>query len=180
MPQPNPAARTSDIYLLFAHEPYYPGPGTQEINTTVVAADTLLHPRILQPDGTRIHDLLTQGRQPREIIPLATLTHELNGGADWPTVGDWERVTADLVHLVQTQRCDALSLGLPEVARALICTGPDSQVRAFDAAAGEFTVYGPDDRAKVLTEVGMFLTGITAEQPFWPGEGLLPPLCQNA
>ncbi|WP_331740581.1 hypothetical protein OG613_46610 (plasmid) [Streptomyces sp. NBC_00015] len=176
MPQPNSAARTSDIYLLFAHEPYYPGPGTQEINTTVVAADTLLHPRILQPDGIRIHDLLTQGRQPREIIPLATLTHELNGGADWPAVADWERVTTDLVHLAQTQRCDALSLCLPEVARALICTGPDSQMRAFDAAEGEFTVYGPDDRAKVLTEVSMFLTAIATEQPFWPGDGLLPPL----
>nr|WP_237529002.1 hypothetical protein [Streptomyces sp. SID5469] len=180
MPQSNPAARTSDIYLLFAHEPYYPGPGTLEINTTVVAADTLLHPWILQPDGTRIHDLLTQGRQPREVIPLATLTHELNGGADWPTVGDWERVTADLVQLVQTQRCDALSLGLPAVARALICTGPENQVRAFNAAAGDFTVYGPDDRTKVLTEVGMFLTGVAAEQPFWPGDGLLPPLCQSA
>ena len=179
-PEPDRAARTADIYLLFAHEPYYPGPGTQEINTTVVAADTLLHPRVLQPDGTRIHDLLTQGRQPREIIPLATLTHELNGGADWPTVGEWERVTADLVQLVQAQGCDALSLGLPEVARALICTGPDSQVRAFDAAAGEVTVYGPDDRAKVLAEVGMFLTGIAAEQPFWPGDGLLPPLWQRA
>ncbi|MER5430282.1 hypothetical protein [Streptomyces sp. NPDC002588] len=45
MPQPNPAARTSDIHLLFAHEPNCPGPGTQEINTTVVAAGTLLHPR---------------------------------------------------------------------------------------------------------------------------------------
>ncbi|MGI5144197.1 hypothetical protein [Streptomyces sp. CA-106110] len=180
MPEPNAAARTSDVYLLFAHEPYYPGPGTQEINTTLVAADTLLHPRVLQPDGTRIHDLLTQGRQPGEIIPLATLTHELDGGADWPTVGDWERVTTDLVHLVQTQMCDALSLGLPEVARALICTGPESQVRAFDAAAGEFTVYGPDDRTKVLTEVGMSLTGFAAEQPFWPGDGLLPPLCQSA
>ncbi|MER8009720.1 hypothetical protein [Streptomyces sp. NPDC094149] len=182
MPQPelSPAARTTDVYLLFAHEPYYPGPGTQEINTTVVAADTLLHPRVLQPDGTRIHDLLTKGRQPGEIIPLATLTHELNGGADWPAVGDWERVTADLVHLVQTQRCDALSLGLPEMARALICTGPESQVRAFDAAAGELTVYGPDDRTKVLAEVGLFLTGLAAEQPFWPGDGLLPPLCQSA
>ncbi|MEU6260460.1 hypothetical protein [Streptomyces sp. NPDC047043] len=180
MPDPNTATRTSAVYLLFAHQPYYPGPGTQEINTTLVAADTLLHPRVLQPDGTRIHDLLTQGRQPGEIIPLATLTHELNGGADWPTVGDWERVTIDLVHLVQTQRCDALSLGLPEVARALICTGPASQVRAFDAAAGEFTMYGPDDRTKVLTEVGLFLTGLTAQQPFWPGDGLLPPLCQSA
>ncbi|MEU9547274.1 hypothetical protein AB0E09_54350, partial [Streptomyces mirabilis] len=46
MPQPEsgPADRTPDVYLLFAHEPYYPGPGTQEINTTVVAADSLLHP----------------------------------------------------------------------------------------------------------------------------------------
>ncbi|MGW7410476.1 hypothetical protein ACWGI9_43595 [Streptomyces sp. NPDC054833] len=180
MPERNAAARTSGVYLLFAHEPYYPGPGTREINTTVVAADTLLHPRVRQSDGTRIHDLLTRGRHAGEIIPLATLTHELNGGADWPTLGDWERVTVDLVHLVQTQRCDALSLGLPEVARALICTGPESQVRAFDAAAGEFTVYGPDDRTKALTEVGMFLTGLAADKPFWPGDGLLAPLRQSA
>ncbi|MGW5434028.1 hypothetical protein ACWET9_43910 [Streptomyces sp. NPDC004059] len=155
MPESNAVARTLDVYPLFAHEPYYPGPGTQEINTTLVAADILFHPRVLQPVGTRIHDLLTQ---------LA--------------VGDWERVTVDVVQLVQTQMCDALSLGLPEVARALICTGPESQVRAF--AAGEFTVYGPDDRTKVLTEVGMFLTGLAAEQPLWPGDGLLPPLCQSA
>ncbi|MER5450542.1 hypothetical protein ABT052_37190 [Streptomyces sp. NPDC002766] len=182
MPQPDlsPAAHTAEVYLLFAHEPYYPGPETQEINTTVVAADTLLHPRVLQPDGTRIHALLTQGRQPGEIIPLATLTHELHGGADWPAVGDWERVTADLVHLVQTQMCDALSLGLPEIAWALMCTGPESEVRAFGAAAGEFTVFGPEDRTKVLAKVGMFLTGLAAEQPLWPGDGLLPPLCQSA
>ncbi|MET8411882.1 hypothetical protein ABZV34_27925 [Streptomyces sp. NPDC005195] len=180
MPQPGPDVRTADVYLLFAHEPYYPGPGTQEVNTTVVTADTLLHPQVQQPDGARIHDLLTRGRQPGEIIPLATLTHELNGGADWPMVGDFERVTTDLVQLVQTQMCDALSLGLPEIARALICTGLDSEVRAFNAAAGEFIVYGPDDRSQVLAEVGMFLTGIATEQPFWPGDGLLPPLCQSA
>ncbi|MET7353035.1 hypothetical protein [Streptomyces mirabilis] len=184
MPQPQsgPDVRTADVYLLFAHEPYYSGPGTQEINTTVVTADTLLHPQVQQPDGARIHDLLTRGRQrqPGEIIPLATLTHELNGGADWPTVGDFERVTTDMAQLVRTQMCDALSLGLPEIARALICTGPDSEVRAIDAAAGESIVYGPDDRAKVLAEVGMFLTGIATAQPFWPGDGLLPPLCQSA
>ncbi|MCX4427167.1 hypothetical protein [Streptomyces mirabilis] len=178
-PQPGPDVRTADVYLLFAHEPYHPGPGAQEINATVVTADTLLHPQVQQPDGARIHDLLTRGRQPGEIIPLATLTHELNGGAGWPTVGDFERVTTDLVQLVRTQMCDALSLGLPEIARALICTGLDSEVRAFDAAAGESIVYGPDDRVKVLAEVGMFLTGIATEQPFWPGDGLLPPLCQS-
>nr|WTC14309.1 hypothetical protein OHA15_41520 [Streptomyces anthocyanicus] len=183
MPQPqpesSPAVHTQDVYLLFAHEPYYPGPGTQEINTTVVAADSLLHPQVLQPDGTRIHDLLTQGRQPGEIIPLSTLTHELNGGADWPTVGDWEHVTTDLVQLVRSGDCDALSLGLPEIARALVCTGPHSNVRAFDAAADEFIVYGAPERAAVLAEVDVFLASLVAEQDLWPGDGLLTPLARR-
>ncbi|RPF30270.1 hypothetical protein [Streptomyces sp. TLI_185] len=178
MPQPEsgPADRTPDVYLLFAHEPYYPGPGTQEFNTTVVAADSLLHPQVRQPDGARIHDLLTQGRQPGEIIPLATLTHELGGGADWPTVGDWESVTTDLLQLVRDGDCDALSLGLPEIARALVCTSPHSHVRAYDAAADDVVVYGSSERAAVLDEVGVHLTGIATEQPFWPGDSLLPPL----
>ncbi|MFF0764326.1 hypothetical protein ACFYWH_30495 [Streptomyces sp. NPDC003737] len=59
--EPNPAARTAKVYLLFAHEPYYPGPGAREINTTVVAAGSLLQPQVHQPDGVRIHDRLTQG-----------------------------------------------------------------------------------------------------------------------
>ncbi|MEU2284248.1 hypothetical protein ABZ614_20275 [Streptomyces sp. NPDC013178] len=184
MPQPRPessqATRTPDVYLLFAHEPYYPGPGTQEINTTVVAAGSLRHPQVRQPDGVRIHDLLVQGRQPGEIIPLATLTHELNGGADWPEVGDWEGVTTDLVQLVHAGRCDALSLGLPDMARALLCTGPHGQVRAYDAAAGDFVIYGSAERAVVLDEVGMFLTGVATERPFWPGDSLLPPLDRRA
>ncbi|MFJ1560597.1 hypothetical protein [Streptomyces mirabilis] len=166
MPQPQPGldVRTADVYLLFAHEPYYPGPGTQEINTTVVTADTLLHPQVQQPDGARIHDLLTRGRQPGEIIPLATLTHELNGGADWPTVGDWESVTTDLLQIVREGECNALSLGLPEIARALICTGPRSHVRTYDAATDQFIAYGPTERAAVLAEVDKFLACIVAEQ----------------
>ncbi|MFF2936359.1 hypothetical protein [Streptomyces mirabilis] len=163
-PQPGPDDRTADVYLLFAHEPYYPGPGTQEINTTVVTANTLLHPQVQQPDGARIHDLLTRGRQPGEIIPLATLTHELNGGADWPTVGDWESVTTDLLRLVREGECNALSLGLPEIARALICTGPHSHLRTYDAAADQFIAYGPTERAAVLAEVDKFLACIVAEQ----------------
>ncbi|MEU6375490.1 hypothetical protein [Streptomyces sp. NPDC046909] len=168
-------ARTTDTYLLFAHEPYYPDTGTQEINTTVVAANTLLHPHLRQPDGARIHDLLTRGRTPGEIIPLSTLTHELDGGAGWPQVGDWERVTHDLVYLVRTGECDALSLGLPEIARALLCAGPNSRVRAVDAA-GQVITYGPQERAAVLAEADLFLTGLVTEQKFWPGDDLLPPL----
>ncbi|WP_020124536.1 hypothetical protein [Streptomyces canus] len=181
MPQPEPSpVRNSDVYLLFAHEPYYPGPGSQEINTTIVAADSLLHPKVCQPDGARIHDLLTRERQPGEIIPLSTLSHELGGGADWPAVGDWERVTTDLAQLVHAGDCDALSLGLPEIARALVCAGPHSHVRAFDAAAGEFIDYGPEERAAALAKVGAFLASLVSEQEFWPGDGLLPPLLRQA
>lgn len=100
MPQRDPSpARNQNVYLLFAHAPYYLGPGTQEINTTAVPAGSLLHPQVCQPDGARIHDLLIRGRQSGEIVPLSTLTHELGGGADWPAVGDWESVTTDLVQL---------------------------------------------------------------------------------
>ncbi|MEU9286416.1 hypothetical protein AB0D57_17270 [Streptomyces sp. NPDC048275] len=174
------SVRTTDVYLLFAHEAYCPGDGAQEINTTLVAADSLLHPHVLQPDGAQIHDRLTQGRQPSEIIPLSTLTHELNGGPGWPAVGDWEKVTTDLVQLVHTGECDALSLGLPEIARALIITGPYNHVSAFDAAADEFITYGPKERAAVLAEVDMFLACLVAEQDLWPGQGLLPPLFRQA
>jgi len=174
--QPENSVRVTGVYLLFAHEPYYPGPGTQEINTTLVAAASLLHPQVRQPDGARIHDRLTQGRRPGEIVPLATLTHELGGGAGWPAVGDWETVTTDLVQLVRTGECDALSLGLPELARALIITGPDSHVRAFDTGAGRLITYGPTERAAVLAGVDRFLAGLVAERDLWPGDGLLPPL----
>jgi hypothetical protein len=174
--QPGDEIRTTDVYLLFAHEPYYPGGGTQEINTTLVAAASLLHPQVRQPDGAQIHNRLTQRRRPGEIIPLATLTHELGGGADWPAVGDWERVTTDLVQLVHCGNCDALTLGLPEITRALLCTGPHSHVRAYDAAADEFIDYGPAARAAALAEVGALLAGLVAEQDLWPGDGLLAPL----
>jgi hypothetical protein len=172
----NPDVRTLDVYLLHAHGPYHPGPGTQEIDTTVVAADSLLHPQVRQPDGVRIHDLLTQGRQPSESIPPATLTHELEGGADWPKIGDWEGVTTDLVQLVRTRRCDALSLGLPKIARALLCTGPHSHVRVCDAASGDLTTtYGSCEEGRGPGGSGPAPCGARDQRPFWPGDGLLPP-----
>ncbi|MFE7077085.1 hypothetical protein ACFU96_44065 [Streptomyces sp. NPDC057620] len=174
-PQPGPSP-TQDVYLLFAHAPYYPGPGTREINTTVVAADSLLHPRVCQPDGRKIHHLLVQGRQPGEIVPLSTLTHELDGGARWPTVGDWERVTTDLVQLVRCGSCDALSLGLPEITRALLCAGPHSRVRTRDAATDRPIDYGSAARAAALADVSVLLERLVAERPFWPGDDLVSPL----
>ena len=119
-------------------------------------------------------DIVDCFRKPNEIVPLATLTHELGGGADWAAVGDWERVTIDLVRLVRSGGCDALSLGLPEIASALFCTGPDSHVRSFDVTADAVIDYGPAARAAALAEVG----GLLAEQELWPGDELLAPVAR--
>ncbi|MFE0797129.1 hypothetical protein [Streptomyces mutabilis] len=99
---------TGGVYLLFAHEACYPPPG-QEINTSLVDAATLLHPRVRQPDGARIHERLTRGRRPGEIVPLAMLAHELEGGRLWPQVGDWQAATADLLQLIHDHACDAIA-----------------------------------------------------------------------
>ncbi|MFJ9121337.1 hypothetical protein ACIRJO_38150 [Streptomyces sp. NPDC102394] len=171
----SPVARSLDVYFLFAHEPYYPA-AAQEINTTVVAAASLLHPRVRQPDGARIHDRLVRGRRPGEIVPLATLTHELDGGARWPEAGDWETATDDLLQLIRDHDCDALNLGLPEIARALVCNGPHAEIRAVDPTSGAHLAYGPADRIEVLVEIGRHLAWAEAGTPLWPGNDLLPPL----
>ncbi|MFI1294238.1 hypothetical protein ACH4VM_38650 [Streptomyces sp. NPDC020792] len=174
MPQDGSEQPTGEVYLLFAHEAYYPA-AAQEINTSLVAAASLLHPRVRQPDGTRIYNHLTRGRRPGEIVPLATLTHELDGGARWTEVGDWEAVTADLLQLIQDRECDALSLSLPDIARALVCSGPHSEVLVYDPAAGRHQAYGPAERIEVLVEVGRQLAWVEAGCALWPGEGLLVP-----
>ncbi|MER5698860.1 hypothetical protein ACWDBO_45115 [Streptomyces mirabilis] len=167
-----------DVYLLFAHEPYYLD-DTREINTTLVPAASLLHTGVLQPDGAQIHDRLTRGRRPGEVVPLAILTHELDGGAGWYKVGDWEIVTEDLVGLVRAGKCGALSFGLPEIPRALICTAPHSHVRSFDPLAEQSITYGETDRAAILAALSERTTEARAAHRLWPGDDLLPPLNQR-
>ncbi|MEV6182289.1 hypothetical protein [Streptomyces sp. NPDC052015] len=174
MPQDGSEQPTGEVYLLFAHEAYYPA-AAQEINTSLVAAASLLHPRVRQPDGARIYDCLTQGRRPGEIVPLATLTYELDGGKRWPEVGDWEAVTGDLLQLIQGRECDALSLGLPDIARALVCSGPHSEVRVYNPAVERYQAYGPAERIEGLAEVGRQLAWAEAGCTLWPGDGLLAP-----
>ncbi|MFF3313370.1 hypothetical protein [Streptomyces sp. NPDC002952] len=169
--------RPPSVYLLFAHEPYYPEHTAREINTTLVVADSLLHRQIRQPDGVRIHQLLTDGRAPGEIVPLATLTHELEGGAGWRRVGDWEGVTRDLLHLARCGHCDAIHFGLPGIDRALISNGPMTQIRMVDRESGDVTVFGPDHRRAVLEYMHQELSIVTADEvAMWPGTPLLSPL----
>ncbi|MGW5251239.1 hypothetical protein ACWEQN_47655, partial [Streptomyces sp. NPDC004129] len=79
-------------------------------------------------------------------------------------------------HPSRSERQQLLSLGLPDIARALVCSGPHSQVRAYDPAAGRYQLYGPADRIEVLVEVGRQLAWAKAECAWWPGDGLLAPV----
>ncbi|MDX3266034.1 hypothetical protein AB0N87_38275 [Streptomyces sp. NPDC093228] len=81
-----------------------------------------------------------------------------------------------LLQLVRSGDCDALSVDLPEIARALVCTGPHSHVRAYNAATDDFIAYGPTERTAVLAELNTFLAGLVVEQELWPGDGLVLPL----
>ncbi|WP_369383273.1 hypothetical protein [Streptomyces sp. cg36] len=109
-------------------------------------------------------------------MPLSTLTHELDGGARWPEVADWEATTNDLLQLIRDHDCDALSLGLPDTARALMCASPHSEIRTVDPTSGAHHAYGPADRIAVLAGIGRHLAWAEAGSPLWPGTGLLLPI----
>ncbi|MFD5818359.1 hypothetical protein [Streptomyces sp. NPDC127038] len=171
--QHGPQQAASEVYLLFAHEAYFPWTGAQEVNTSLVAAASLLHPHVLQPDGMQIYDRLTRGRRLGEIVPLATLTYELGGGAAWPRVGAWETVTRDLLRLIGGGGCDALSLNLSVHDRTLVCCGPHSTLRSYDGELGEYRTYGPADRDEVLVSIGRELARVEAGCALWPGDNLV-------
>ena len=71
-----------DVYLLALHEPYQSPQHPAPINATIVHALTLLHPAVPQPDGDWMYRCLTEfpGRTPGGVVPLSTLTFELDGG----------------------------------------------------------------------------------------------------
>ncbi|GGV63366.1 hypothetical protein GCM10010277_69490 [Streptomyces longisporoflavus] len=166
-----------EIYFLFAHEPYFPPHGLREVNCTIVAAATLLHRHVRQPDGARIHRLLHTGpRTDKELVPLATLTHELEGGDGWAEVGDWEKVVADLLALTRFGSCDSLGLALPALERALVCSGPHSRVINLNPETGQRETHGPDQRAALLATLTHNLHTAQEGRQLWPGAGLLPAL----
>lgn len=51
-------------------------------------------------------------RSPGCVVPVSTLTYELNGGRLWGAVGGWERVTDVVVALARADRWDAMPLGI--------------------------------------------------------------------
>lgn len=168
--------RCSDVYFLTLHEPYASPRHPVPINATIVHAATLLHPALPQPDGGMIYRCLTEfpGRTPGCVVPLSTLTFELNGGELWPKVGDWERVVAHLVVLSRKGACDAVPMGLPGDTAALLANGPHTQLTVFQPDGSEQLLDGRH-RQQRLDELTAGVRGFVAQGEFWPGSNLVAP-----
>jgi hypothetical protein len=160
-----------DVYLLMLHEPYASSEHPVPINATIVHALTLLHPAAPQPDGSRMHRCLTEfpSRTPGCLVPLSTLTFELDGGLLWPEIADWKRVVDAVVRLARDKACDAMPLGLPPGEAASLADGPYT----------EENVYRPDGSSSTIStrerQQYIYIANLTASGPFWPGDGLIDP-----
>lgn len=165
-----------DVYLLALHEPYQSPQHPVPINATIVHALTLLHPAVPQPDGGRMYRCLTEfpGRTPGEVVPLSTLTFELDGGQLWPLVADWERVADAVVHVARHQGCDAMPMGLPQLTAILVGGGPNT-VHELHHPDGTRSQAGPVERQQHLDELTGHVRRFAAEGPFWPGDNLVAP-----
>lgn len=165
-----------DVYLLTAFEPYTDPRSPVPINAMIVHAATLLHRQVPQPDGGMIYRCLTEHpRQPNEIVPVSTLTFELDGGQLWPEVGDWQAVTAAVVRLARAAGCDAMPLSLPGMTAQMLAMGPSTVNHFYNLADGATEQRGPRDRQKALDELGGHLRSYLTQGPFWPGDELMAP-----
>jgi hypothetical protein len=164
-----------EVYLLAIHEPYESRDHPVPINATIVHAKTLLHPQVPQPDGGRMYRCLTEfpGRSAGRIVPVSTLTAELDGGLLWPLVADWERVVQAVVRLSRSRSCDAMPLGLPDDMAGSLSSGPDTAVTVYYPDRRE--ILGPEERQAFLRQLEHSLRGVVSQGPFWPGDDLLEP-----
>jgi hypothetical protein len=136
-----------DVYLLFLNRPpddVPPGDG----GATVVAAASLHHPELPQPDAQRLFDRLTlhPARHPGALLFLSDLTAELaDEGRTWPEVGiDYEAVTDQLVALHRRRALGALRLTqLSDVAITLLASGPNVRIHVAASASGPSKLLEP-------------------------------------
>jgi hypothetical protein len=173
--------KVEDVYLLVLHEPYESAEHPVPIDATIVHALTLLHPSVAQPDGRRMYRCLTEFpmRTPGCLVPLSTLTYELDGGRLWPQVADWQTVTDAIVRLSRTRACDAIPLGLPPVTAALLGAGPTTTLTVYRPDGSRRLIGGPE-RQQCIDELAGDVQSFVAQSPFYPGGGLTDPPTQPA
>jgi hypothetical protein len=166
-----------DVYLLAAHElyddPRYPRP----INALVVHALTLLHRDVPQPDGGMMFRCLTEfpHRHPGQLVPVSTLTYELDGGRLWPLIGDWEAVTDALLALSRAQQCNAVAMSLTDATSAIITASPVGETILYHYGGG-IERCGPDRRQTELDELaGQVHTAAAGAQLLPESRDLVPP-----
>jgi hypothetical protein len=166
---------TKDVHFLALHEPYTSPQHPVPINATIVHALTLLHPMVPQPDGGMIFRCLTEfpDRKPGCVVPMSTLTFELDGGRLWPQIGDWEAVTHAVASLAQKQYCDALSLGLGPRAQTLLANGPQTEVTFHNGKSSELA--GRYERQAELDDLEQRVSEFVMRGPFFPGNDLVKP-----
>jgi hypothetical protein len=165
-----------DVYLLILHGPYQSAEHPVPVDATIVHALTLLHHAVPQPDGGRMYRCLTEfpSRVPGCVVPLSTLTFELDGGSLWPQVADWEAVVDAVVALTRDKACDAIPLGLPPVMSALLANGPATVLTAT-GPDGRSTVKGGREREEYIAELTSVVRDFAAQGPFFPGDNLTTP-----
>jgi len=164
----------NDVYLMMLHDPYQGPDHTIPINATIVHALTLLNTSIPQPDGGRIYRCLTEFpvRRPGCIVPISTLTFELDGGGLWPQVGNWELVVSKLVALARAKGCDAISLGLNPLTSTLLANGPET-TNVLHFEDGSTREAGPPERESEIQKIQNHVSALAAQAAFWPGDNLV-------
>jgi hypothetical protein len=164
-----------DVHFLAIHEPYHSVEHPVPINATIVHALTLLHPGVPQPDGGLMYRCLTEfpGRTPGCLVPVSTLTFELDGGRLWPQIADWQGVVRTVVALARSRKCDSIPLGLPHVAETLLVNGPNTTVEFFHPEGSQ--LQGGPERQRHLDELTTRVREFVARAPFSPGANLVSP-----
>lgn len=173
--------RVEDVHLLALHEPYESREHPVPIDATIVHALTLLHPAIPQPDGGRMYRCLTEfpSRTPGCLVPLSTLTYELDGGRLWPQIADWEAVVAAIVRLSRTKKFDSIPVGLPHIKSTLLASGPKTTVTVYRPDGGQ-SVIGRRERQECIDELATTVRNYVRRAPFFPGSDLTTPPTEPA
>jgi hypothetical protein len=174
-----------DVYLLIVHEPRpHPAGLSVPVNVLIVHALTLLRADLPQPGAARVYRCLTEfpGRVPGCVVPLSTLTYELDDGRLWPRVADRQAVTDAVVGLAlapaQGQRpCRSLPMSVDHPYDAILAGGPYTAVR-HDPACGSYHLDGPvlgtSHRQALLNLLADRVAQWAPRPEAWAGGDLIP------